>query len=416
MQALFRLATALCVLLITGCAFSPQTFRLVDAAPQKEAGHELASIEILPPGVQRSVKGEATRYLIDIALDMRKARCDVRAGVDQEIDARILWTSGHAILRISAARFSSEEDARTKWQAWSGSPSGEALVKCLPEDEVATLEDRLVASRPLNGEEAIEAAFSLSKGRSDLPEGNRIVMLKSGMTLCATDAFLRNSTASSFVSTGESCARVATDPAGGAVLDPMRYWLPNITAASIGDSEGPIRRIPSWAEVPKEPGHRQFLLKYPKALPPKSSNVEPERLSLLVSWVVPVESKIRETVLKCLSTIGITETREFCEKPIDRVEQLCGIAEKKFEKPYCYTFGERGMIRTLIPVLLNNSGVDMDMGASLGDAAARLGNTGTLPSSIRRWHAGRLYAVDIQIDKKKQALNLPLMPGDQLSW
>ncbi|MGB4925550.1 MAG: hypothetical protein WBP25_03520 [Giesbergeria sp.] len=411
MQTMFKSAITIYAVVLAGCAFSPPSFRVVSAGESATAGQELKRFEILAPGVQRiALEGGGYRYLVDIPLATRPTGCRETSG-KHGIEGRILPTGGSAVLRFTIPRFATESELRKAWDDWKKSAAGAPVAECLSKADLDSMPDRLASARPLNGEQSLEAGYGLSKNTP-------VVLLKPGMTVCASDGFMRNATASVFVSSGQSCTRVARSPAGGSVLDPMRYSLHTMTTAPTDSSSSTVGNIASWGEVPKEVAALQYLVRYPRTLPKPSDSIKPKDLSLLISLGNDMASEVREAAVKCIADADTDKLMDFCQIPVEQIAGKCDapLLELKV-KPQCYRFGERGVMSVWIPVVVNGTPTDVSVGALMGDAAARLGRAAmTPPASMMRWHGGRLHAVEIELEDMRQAFDLPLLPGDQISW
>lgn len=412
MQTVFKSALILCAVVSAGCVFSPHNFRVVSAGESSEAEPELKRFEILAPGVQRiNLEDKTFRYLVDIPLTTRPTGCRETSSGKLGIEGRILWTSSSTILRFTTPRFATEAELRKAWDDWKQSALGAPVAECLSEEDRKSMPDRLASARPVNGEQSLEAGFGLSKNTP-------VVLLRPGMTVCASDAFMRNAAASVFVSLGQSCARVARSPAGGSVLDPMRYSLHAMTTTPTGSSSGPVGNIASWGEVPKESAAVQYLVRYPRTLPKPSDSFSPKDLSLLISLGNDIAPEVREAAVKCIADTDTEKLLDFCQVPVEKIADKCEDPLLKLKvKPQCYRFGERGVMSVGIPVVVNGTPTDVSVGALIGDAAARLGRAAvTPPARMMRWHDGRLRAVEIHFEDTWQAFDLPLLPGDQISW
>ncbi len=408
MQAITRGAVAVCAIFMTGCAFSPPTFRVVPSGEYATPGRELKAFEILAPGVRRIEKEKQLVYLVDIPLEASPWRCPTIEAKGGGMNARILWAGVNtAVLRVMTADRSKLADPRKVWDDWKKSDDGKLVSECLTAKDLKSIPDRLVAARPVDGEESLEAVFGLS---DKVP----VVLLKQGMTVCASDAFMRNPSASTFVASGQVCARVASSPAGGYVLDPMRYVLNNITNASTDSGSSKLHNIASWVEVPKEKDALQYLVRYPYLLPTTpSENIKPKNVSLLISLGAEIEPEVLQAAVKCLADNAKVD--KFCNGTSDI--NTCINPYKLNVKPQCYRFGERGVMSVSMPVVINGAPTDEDVVTLIGGAAARLGRAdATPPATMMRWHDGRLHAVEFELNDVLQALNLPLQPGDQLSW
>lgn len=418
MQAITRGAVAVCAIFMTSCAFSPPSFRVVPSGEYATPGRELKAFEILAPGVRRIEKEKQLVYVVDIPLKASPWRCSTIEAKGGGINARILWAGVNtAVLRVMTADRSKLADPRKVWDEWKKSDDGKLVSECLTAEDLKSIPERLVAARPVDGEESLEAVFGLS---DKVP----VVLLKPGMTVCASDAFMRNITASAFIPTGQLCARVANSPPGGYVLDPMRYLLKNVTAGTTDSGSSKVHKIASWAEVPRETKARQYLVKYSRSLPTKpSEDIKPQDVFLLISLGSDIEPDVRRAAMECIADTDTDKLVDFCQVPVKEIAAKCDENNadspllKLTVKPQCYRFGERGVMNVSMPVLVNGGQNDVDVGTLIGDAAARLGRAGaTPPATMMRWHGGSLHTVEFELKDDLQALNLPLLPGDQLSW
>lgn len=409
MQANTKGALAACAIIAAGCASSPTTFRVVPLITESP-GTQLKAYEILAPGVRRIQKGNAYRYVIDVVLAMPPGRCPANEAGDEKFSARFLRAGiDTALLRVTISTRQTAAELRTAWDHWRMSDAGAQMAACLSEEDLKAIPDRVETARPVNGEESLEAVFGLGPL-------SPVVSLKPGMSVCASDAFMRNVSVDAYVPSGLLCTRVARSPLGGAVLDPIRYSLINITNNSTDGATSAVAKIASWAEVPREANALQYLVRYPSGLPKPAENIKPHEVSLLVSLQDKMEPDVRRAAIQCIA--DATKVKDFCQVAVKELPDKCGNPQVQLNvKPRCYRFGERGVMSVSMPVMINGAQADVDVGTLVGDAAARLGRASVEPPVIMmRWHQGHLHALEFKLKDKAQAFDLPLLPGDQLSW
>lgn len=410
MQAIPRAVLTACAITMAGCAFSPPSFRVVPARAEGPPLGQLKAFEVLAPGVQR-VKTRAGQdaYVMDIPLTQSPWRCLGSGAEFGKISANIRMGGTDGVLRVTTSRHATSAELRQGWSEWTMSPAGKAVAECLSAADLESMPDRLEAARPVDGEGSLEAVFGLS-------DKTPVVLLRPGMNVCATDAFMRNPTVSTFVPSGPLCARVARSPAGGYVLDPVRHSLRNITDRPTDQAVSTVTKIASWSEVPKETAAVQYLVRYPTRLPVPSENTRPHEVSLLISLANGIKPEVRQAALQCIA--DPTRLLNFCQVAKEEIPDRCGNPLLKLEvKPQCYRFGERGVMNISMPVVINGSSTDVDVGALAGDAAARLGRaSAAAPTVMMRWHGGKLHPVKFESEDKRSLFDLPLLPGDQLSW
>ena len=309
------------------------------------------------------------------------------------------------MVRVSIPTRPSSTALRTAWDDWKKVAGSDAITSCLSRTDTESLPGRLEAARPVDGEESLEAAF----GRAG------VVLLKPGMSVCASDAYMRTPTASVQVLSGSLCARVARSPVGGSVLDPMRYTLGNVTSGDIDRPKSHVTKFASWAEIPRESNPLQYVVRYPSNLTKPSENIPAVSVSLLVSLGAGIDPAHRLSAMQCIAKKDTL--KYFCpESATEPPEDDCKTLHKALNpKPQCYRFGERGVMNVTIPVVVNGAQSDVEVGSLVGDAATRLGRAATTPpATMMRWHDGRLYPVEFEL--KDRAFDLPMLSGDQLSW
>lgn len=395
-------AVAVCALVLGGCA----QFRIV---PTERAADKdpLKNFLVLAPGVR--AKG-ADLFTMDIPLASSSPECRWTAAGDPKKFRAQVFPGGigadAAVLRITSVRHDTEEQLRKAWHEWEQLPDAKPILKCLTQQNQNAIPDRLAAARPVDGAQSLESAFGLSPG-------SPLVVLSPGMTVCASDGFKRNSTADDYIPTGPFCARVVRIPPDGMVLDPIRRSIDSISSLPASEASGPIRSIASWAEVPRDAKPREYVVRYPTALP-STGETRPRQVSLLVSLEAGLDFNVRQAAMRCIA--NAKQVIEFCESPIEKIPEKCGkdnnalVAMKV--KPQCYRFGERGVMNVSIPVLINGTQADVEAGALVRDAATRLGRPPTIPLNMARWYGTGQHAVQFEFE----VLDVPLLPGDTLSW
>jgi hypothetical protein len=387
-------------LALGGCASAPSSFRIVPAE-KADAKRPLTNFLVLAPGVRAK---DAGLYAMDIPITSSPWHCPSSEAGNAYFRARVLAAGFNAaVLRVTSVRHEQEAQLRAAWANWSKSPQAEPIIQCLSAQDLAAIPDRLAAARPVNGEQSLESALGLS--------GTRLISLAPGMTVCASDGFMRELTADGYSPTGPFCARVTDSPSAGQALDPIRHSIARISAGPDSGASFPIRSIASWAEVPLDAAPREYVVRYPTALPP-AGHPPPEDVSLLVSLEARLPFEVRQAAMSCIANEG--RFTDFCESPIDQIPALCGnpvLAQMKVP-PMCYRFGERGVMNISIPVIINGAPADVEAGALVRDAATRLGRPTTTPPDMKRWYGTKQHTVEFEAE----AFDLPLLPGDKLSW
>jgi len=369
---------------------------------EKTTGDQpLKNFLVLAPGVR--AKG-AGLYSMDIPIASPPWRCPSSEAGDADFRARVV-TAGFntAVLRVTSVLFDKEAQLRQAWENWTKSPQATPVIQCLSAQDIAAIPSRLAAARPVDGEQSLESALGLS--------ATRLVILEPGMTVCASDGFMRDATADGHIPTGPFCARVADSPFGGQVLDPIRHSMDGITGGSDSGAGAPIRSIASWAEVPRDTNPREYVVRYPTKLPPAGRPL-PKDVSLLVSLDARLPFKVRQAAMSCIADEG--RVVDFCESPISQIPKKCGnptLAQMTVQ-PMCYRFGERGVMNLSIPVIINGTQADVGVGALVRDAAAQLGRPPTTTPGMTRWYGAKQHPVEFET----KAFDLPLLPGDTLSW
>lgn len=401
MRSNLSAAVRACALALGGCALAPPDFRVVPAE-QATDNRPLKNFVVLAPGV-RAAGGDL--YSIDIALASSPWRCPSIDAGGADFRARVL-TAGidAAVLRVTTMRHETEAQLRQAWETWRENPKAAPITRCLAAQDLNAIPNRLAAARPVDGEQSLESALGISAS-------SRLVTLAPGMTVCATDGFKRNSTADAYIPTGPFCARVAGSPIGGMALDPIRYTLGTISGVPSGGSAGAIRSIASWAEVPRDAHPREYVVRYPTALPP-AGDARPRQVSLLVSLGTGLRFDVRQAAMRCIASAE--RVSDFCESPLADIPGKCenAILAEMTVKPQCYRFGERGVMNVSIPVLINEVMVDVEAGSLVRDAAARLGRSTTGSPNMTRWYGAGQHPVQFEVE----TFDVPLLPGDTLSW
>lgn len=223
------------------------------------------------------------------------------------------------------------------------------------------------------------------------------------------------------------------------MFDPARSILGQFTNHVLSPSE--IHPVGSWAEIPHFAIPRQYIVRYPQLLPTKPGDDTDVKYPLILA----VDSTTPGAVDKALECRMETDAKIaiFCRGSDADFDNLaCSPPGTKPEKrPLCFRFGERGVITNRFTVFANGLPVEMAVGATIADfldrmtpdlnatwdvigAAAAAKNEGQarqrLAQSLAALHLQRRVGsqlVDVDLRAAGvDATDLPLLPGDHLSW
>ncbi|WKV98440.1 hypothetical protein PYV50_09550 [Pseudomonas sp. H22_DOA] len=443
-RLLLSMVTVTVLLSLTGCA----TYRAV-----AQKGTDKKDVYwLLPPSaeIETSVLlGDSTpSSWFHIDLPLQKSTClyfsrlpwaqPHQGGLQGEI---VPTLSGTVLRMKSKGSFLEEVSLRKAWKEWWSEARDKWPGNCLGIDP-GLAEQMLVDRRPLRFEEILQVYYGFD-------EITRSVILWPGTNVCATDVPYRAIGANArFSSAGESCATAISDGKGGTVFSPAAIPLRNIS--SLDTSARVVHSIASWAEMPHQGlvGH-QFLLRYPKDLPttpnamplptdPNGTNAG--HVPLLIAIDARIEGSINRA-LRCVQADD-NEIGDLCGKKGFEATSCGGTflpsdphGDLKDSPPKCFRFGERGVITPRITVSINGALLEFPLGTNIRTALERLAppfprevlsiyplSVGQVPDqavmfSIRltRLFEGKQVRVDLS-DAGASALDLVLLPGDQLSW
>lgn len=425
------------LMLLTGCAITPIDYRVVSAPSE--------GIWLLAPSLRaepQTGSGQpklSYQYSLDIH-GIVTSRCASLAfpltwEKDTDLRAVVLAFPTGTVLRVTGTNAFENRDVLSKaWDTWWTAATGSDLLKCTSWDEKTKTQiaDALQEHRPLTPGEVIGRYFGLT------PE-SRSIVLRPGTTVCAANGVQRSTGATRFGAAGETCTNVVDDPRGGAMFDPARNILGQFTNHALAPSA--IYPIASWAEIPHFEISRHYIVRYPKQMPTAPGNDSDVKYPLIFA-VDATTPRAVDMALQC----GKKEDDDiatFCRGSNEDFDALaCAPEKNKPEKrPLCFRFGERGVITNRFTVFANGQPVEMAAGATIADfldrmtpdlnvtwdvigATAAAKNEGQarqrLAQSLaalrlQRRAGGQLVEVDLRAGGVG-ATNLPLLPGDHLSW
>jgi hypothetical protein len=415
------LSLAVAVAGLAGCATTPPSYRAVT--------HPVTGAWLLPPGAGSGSEfgaGQPPAQWPYIDIPVAHSACHYARHPEQGLGSgglqgEVVPTPAGTVLRIrSAGMFVEEAALRTAWRAWwKDAPTG--WHECLAADRAA-LEERLVERRPL----PFDKMLSLHYGFDD---STRSVVIHPGTRVCAADVPYRAAGGTArFSAAGETCATAMSDGHGGANFGPAASVLYKFSLLDV--SKLRVHAIAGWAEIPALQGHL-FLLHYPKKMPasPVATGVMDTDYPLLIAVDAAADRDVVSRALQCVQG-DEQDLADFCgDKRFDM--RRCGTpADSPLRKsrPYCFRFGERGVLTPQVTILLNGTPVDVPLGTTLGGALERLtppdrGNErlrNTLTQALsaarlQRMFRGRPAAMDVT-GAGPAALQLLLLPGDQIAW
>ncbi len=409
-----------------GCAIAPQSFRAV-AYPDSGAW-------LLPPsaGYETEVdwagRTPASWSYIDVPVEPSTCpyasypkKWHGKVGLQGEF---VPTPAGQVLRMKSTGMFVDEKSLRTAWASWWDDAQKEWPGKCLAADS-KVVEEMLVERRPLPFGEMLKLHYGFDNVTST-------VVIRPGTSVCAADVSYRGASAPRFSASGESCATAVSDGHGGANFGPAASVLYKFSLLDVSDRK--VHAIASWAEIPELKGHL-FLLRYPKgSMPVSPAGVDGAKDTAFPLLIAVDTAADRDVVGRALECVQGNDLRvgDFCGKEGFGASS-CGTvlpAGSKLaeSRPICFRFGERGVLTPHITVLLNGTPVAVPLGTTLGGALERL----TPPhrnndqhsswkvaalagARVTRVFEGRPVRVDVS-GAGASALQLLLLPGDQLSW
>lgn len=456
-RLIWALTAIACLVSLAGCATSPSTYRVVaQVADDGKPAHWL-----LPPSADawssfRWIDSVPSRgFYIDLPL--RQSACAYYAKFPEDapkggaLQAEFVPVPGGAILRMKfTGTFLDDTSLRAAWSAWWVAAKDKWPGKCLGIDS-AVMEQVLVERRPLRFTELLRQYYGFE-------ESTRSVILRPGTTVCVSDVAYRDQGATArFFAAGESCTTAMSDGKRGVVLWPLVIPLQGIAASNESKWKDPITGKPivvlpiaSWVELPHKEGH-QFILRYPKFLPttpsampvPVPPTPPTHRDAGKVPLLILIDARVAGTVARAMKCVAAPDNQilEFCgERGFEadscggEIEGSDPLAVLKTRPPMCFRFGERGVITPKVSVTVRGASLEVPLGTTLGgilerfappphnqltrmhdsveQAAAQAAVTGV---RLMRMFEGKPVAVDLS-RADASALDLVLLPGDQLSW
>lgn len=411
---------------LAGCAIAPPSFRAV--------AHPNSGSWLQPPGagseaeVDWAGREHARRFYIDVPVP--HSTCAYASYPKERpgkvgLQGEFVPTPAGVVLRMrSEGMFVDERSLRTAWANWWDDARKEWPGKCLAADP-KVIEEMLVERRPLPFGEMLKLHYGFDNV-------TRTVVIRPGTSVCAADVSYRGPSAPRFAASGESCATAVSDGHGGANFGPAASVLYKFSLLDVSDRK--VHAIASWAEIPELKGHL-FLLRYPKgSMPVSPAGVDGAKDTAFPLLIAVDTAADRDVVGRALQCVQGNDLRvgDFCGKEGFGASS-CGTvlpAGSKLadSRPICFRFGERGVLTPHITVLLNGAPVAVPLGTTLGGALERL----TPPHRDNDQHSSRKAAAlsgarvtrvfegrPVRVDVSgagASALQLLLLPGDQLSW
>lgn len=355
-------------------------------------------------------------------------------------------------LRFEGRRehFESADALTQAFNAWWGE-NGPGT--CVGASERGALLQSLLAQRPLSPSQAVEQWYGPER------DGPRMVLLRPGMRVCAADVGL-NRDYNGFAAGAPQCARLSEtitgprfEPIAGRFARPLvqDQWTPGI---------GDYQRVWSWAEVQQpfttadgsyKPVAHAIL--YPGTLPQSASLNARNRTACPQDSAVAGDDRAR---IACLGTETLSDPVNANgvswlviidlskDHALDRVREAARnitygeLCRSEVNDVVCVRFGDRATYTVDIPIWLNGQAFDAPLGSTLGSIIAMqapdflsgelLGPTAVRASSqpaanarltramrhlrVQRWFEGRRVRVHVD----DAALDLPLQPGDEITW
>jgi|JI10StandDraft_1071094.scaffolds.fasta_scaffold07883_7 hypothetical protein len=453
----WALAAIACLVGLAGCATSPSTYRV--AAQVADDGKP--ALWLLPPSAdiwssfRWADSAPSNGFYIDFPL--RQSACPYYAkfpeGVPNKgaLQGEVVPAAGRTLLRMkSTGAFLDDESLRAAWSAWWATAKDSWPGKCLGIDE-RIVEQSLVKRRPLRFTELLRVHYGFD-------ESTRSVILRPGTTVCVSDVAYRDQGAiTRFSAAGESCTTAMSDGERGVVLWPLVIPLQGIADSNKSKWKDPITGKPivvlpiaSWLELPHKAGH-QFILRYPQFLPttpsampvPVPPTPPTHRDAGKVPLLILIDARVAGSVARAMKCVAApdNEILEFCGEQGFEADSCGGqikasdpLAVLKTRPPMCFRFGERGVITPMVSVTVRGASLEVPLGTTLGgileryappphsqlarvhdsaaQAAAQAAVTGV---RLMRMFEGKPVAVDLP-GADASALDLVLLPGDQLSW
>lgn len=439
-----------CLVSITGCV-SSSAFRLVDKSThEKIEGSWLLppSAEFKKPSLYSDVK--LNRFYVDLPL--RNSSCGIFTKYPERLtkdkfQGQILPSFHGQKLRLwYLGHFLDTMNLRQKIRDWLLDKNNDLVsANCLG-DSSLVIEQTLIERSPIQ----IASILTMHYGFDDQ---TRSVILHPGTNVCAADVPYRAiSGTARFSAGGETCATATSDGYGGVVFAPPAIVLDKFSRLDTTKPE--VHAIASWAEIPYLKGH-QFLLRYPSSTiqwgmptsPSQMNSATDSTFPLLIAFNTDSGDEVVERALQCVNVnANDDEIASFCRGAGEDPSKEKGFNSPSCKKstdegavpfppPICFRFGERGVLTPNITVQLNGLPLAVPLGTTLGGILERLTpppfNREQLSDNrlmtdagahailknvrVKRIFESRPVIVDLT-DAENSALNLPLLPGDQLSW
>lgn len=450
-------ALMMCLIGLTGCVSSPSTYRVAaQLADDGKPAHWL-----LPPSADTwssfrwMDSAPSSGFYIDLPL--RHSGCAYYAKFPEDapkagaLQAELVPVPNGAVLRMrSTGTLLDDTSLRAAWSAWWAAAKDAWPGNCIGIDQ-AVMEEILVERRPLRFTELLGVHYGFD-------ESTRSVILWPGTTVCVSDVAYRDQGAiTRFSAAGESCTTAMSDGERGVVLWPLVIPLQGIAESNKSKWKDPITGKPivvlpiaSWVELPYKVGH-QFILRYPKFLPttpsampvPTPPTPPTHKDAGKVPLLILIDARVAGSVARAMKCVAApdNEILEFCgEQGFEadscggRIEASDPLADLKKRPPMCFRFGERGLITPMVSVTVRGASLEVPLGTTLGgileryappphsqvvrvhdSAAQATAEAAVAGVRLMRMFEGKLVAVDLH-GANASALDLVLLPGDQLSW
>lgn len=336
------------------------------------------------------------------------------------------WRGGKLATAVlfegSESRFATADTLDAALTKWWESDETASFRNCFSLDK-PSVRRALLAQRTQTSNEILQSEFAFD-GLKHGPKWATTLLLRPGVRVCATDVGTSPRKAREWTIGGHTCTRVVRAPNGGTYFDPVIGAFNGLTVE--GHQHKHVYRVASWAEISRPAlGAYLWVLVNPINLPLYGDESPADSEVPIVAGIAMSEGTVPAALLNLLKT-----------QPTDhvhRIKNLCGS-----DGVICYKFGERSTFTVDFKVFANGTGLDVPVGATLGDLAAVVAPDIFAPElmtpaeiddpawnerarlnlsrlTMQRVFDGRLVTVDLSRAGAK-AYDLHLQPGDRFKW